>query len=91
MGLAVGDKRIWQYLVNGDTLTYVVRSVSLRLQAEIRQPGKLVGIVDVRFDPETRLPTQAILTFPEEAATLRFTVEDIEVLTSLDANVWKRP
>ncbi len=91
MGLADGDRRIWQYLVDGDTLTYVVRSGSLRLQAEIRQPGRLVGTVDVRFDPETHLPTQATLTFPEKAAILRFTVEEIEELASLDADIWKRP
>lgn len=91
MGLAEKDKRIWQYLVDEDTLTYVVTGQSLRLQAEVRQPGKLVGIVDVTFDPKTRLPTTATLTFPEAAATLQFSVEDVEDLESLAPDIWKRP
>jgi hypothetical protein len=84
--------RAWQYVMLGDTLSYVVsQGAKHRLQAEMRRLDQLIGVVDLTFADSTRMPERATLTFPVSAAVMQFTVEGVESLAAMDPEIWKRP
>jgi hypothetical protein len=90
-GLETDSERVWQYVVGGDTLSYVVaRNAPFTLQSEMSRFGDLVGSVDVQLGDDRR-PTQAVMLFPGTATRFTLNVETVETVTSFDPETWKRP
>jgi hypothetical protein len=91
-GRQTEGNRAWQYVTAGDTLSYVVsHDGEYRLQAEMRQLDRVVGLVELVYADSAGIPHEATLTFPAAAAIMQFTVEGFESLESMDPEVWKRP
>jgi hypothetical protein len=83
--------RAWRYVLEGDTLDFVeVSEVPQRLLSQLRR-GRILATAMVRFQPGSRLPIEAEMSFPPEGALFRFTVEAIESVPSFDPSLWRRP
>jgi hypothetical protein len=91
-GLEAGSRRVWQYVSNGDTLSYVVTGEpEFRLQAEVRRFDAVIGTTRAVLSDSTRLPEEASMTFPRSATLFVLNVVNVDTLTSHDPDVWKRP
>jgi hypothetical protein len=91
-GVSEGDRQIWRYAGEQDTLTYVRRLGSHpTLQAEYRQGGSLVGLAEVTYGAEGWRPTTALMRFPRSASRVLFSVEAIDSLATVDPTIWKAP
>jgi hypothetical protein len=91
-GLETEGGRRWRYGVGSDTMEYyVTHEPRVRFLAEMRQPKKVLGRVEVDYDDQTRLPTRATLTFPETASLFILNVTQIDTAVTLTEDVWKHP
>ena len=91
LGHETDFERVWLYVVGGDTLSYVsARNAPYTLQSEMRRFGDLLGSVDLELG-ENRMPTQAVMEFPETATRFILNVENVETVASFDPDTWKRP
>ncbi len=91
-GLDAERIRSWRYVTGSDTLTYVVTKPPARgMQAELRQAGRIIGLVEVTFNGESGDPEAATMRFPTDASIVTFEVQDVERLDALDPAIWKRP
>ena len=91
-GLETDSERVWQYVVGGDTLSYVAtRHAPHTLRSEMRRLGNVVGFVDMQFGNDGMVPVEAVMSFPETATRFILNVENVETVTSFDRETWKRP
>jgi hypothetical protein len=91
-GLQTGSQRIWQYVSQGDTLSYVMADEpQLRLQAQVRRFDEVIGTTETILNDSTRVPEEATMTFPGSASLFLLNVVNVETLASHDPDVWKRP
>jgi hypothetical protein len=91
-GLETDSERVWQYVVGGDTLSYVAtRNAPHTLRSEMRRLGDVVGFVDMQFGNDGMVPVEAVMSFPETATRFILNVENVETVTSFDRETWKRP
>lgn len=89
-GMETAHRRIWRYVTDSTVIDYVEEYGTMpRLRAEVRRGSHTVGLTDVRLDPSTATPTQAVMTFPEQASQFRFTVDRIDTVTAFDAKTWR--
>ena len=91
-GVETDAARSWQYGEMGDTLSYVVTTtVPFRLQAAFRQGGDVIGMVEVQYDDHSRVPEEAVFTFPTTATRIIFQVLEVDTLAVFPADTWRRP
>lgn len=91
IGLETDTERRWRYGENGDTLDYVVTRVPpYRLQASMRRLRDVIGLVEVTYD-DTRMPVEAMLTFPQTATRFMFDVTKVDTTVTLSPDIWDRP
>jgi hypothetical protein len=85
-------QRTWMYVMDGDSLSYVVsRGSEYRLEAEMRRQGDVIGTVELTFADSVGNPREAMMTFPQTATLFGLDVQGIEILEAVDPEVWRRP
>jgi hypothetical protein len=86
------DLRAWRYVVDGDTLNFVVRGTpARRLLAEVRRRGYTVGVTEVELDPATGLTLESKIDFPLDVSRFSFTVRSIDTLATFEPTIWLQP
>ena len=92
-GLADGDRTIWRFAAQGDTLDYVATLGAERgLEAEWRRGGDRRGAVvarsRTRLDPQGR-PVGARIDFPEAASRFELTVVGVDTAAVIPPALWR--
>ncbi len=83
------DLRAWRYIVDGDTLNFVLRGVpATRLVAEVRRAGRTIGFAEVDLDPATRLALRATIDLPFDRSRFEFTVQEVDTLATFEPSIW---
>jgi hypothetical protein len=86
------DLRAWRYVVDGDTLNFVVRGTpATRLLAEVRRQGYTIGVTEVELDPATGLTLESKIDFPLDVSRFSFTVRSIDTLATFEPTIWLQP
>ncbi len=86
------DLRAWRYVVDGDTLNFVVRGTpATRLLAEVRREGHTIGVTEVELDPATGLTRESRIDFPLDVSRFSFTVRSIDTLAIFEPTIWLQP
>jgi hypothetical protein len=83
-GLATPERRAWRYAGASDTFDFVeVRQKPLRLLAEMRRGGKIVGVAEAQFNEGGDHVVSSRLDFPDAESRFTFTVDSLKPTESL--------
>ena len=91
-GLETPERRAWRYAGASDTFDFVeVRRKPMRLLAEMRRAGKIVGLAEAEFNEGGDHVVSSRLDFPEAESRFTFTVDSLKPTESFDTDIWRRP
>jgi hypothetical protein len=84
--------RAWRYAGASDTFDFVeVRERPVRLLAEMRRGGRIVGLAEARFNEAGTQVVSSQLDFPREESRFSFTVDSVTQVEAFDPETWRRP
>ena len=89
----VGEVAAWRLVAGADTVEYALtRGAKRRLQAEVRQGGRILARMDAQFTADGR-PASARLSIPSRPSQLDLTFTLSDPSARFPANVWspRRP
>ncbi len=88
----VPERRSWRYAMASDTLDFVeMRADPMRLLAEMRRAGRIVGVSEARFDQTGTRVMSARMDFPVAESRFTFTVEAVDSTETLGPEIWRQP
>ena len=92
LGTSSVERRAWRYAVASDTFDFVLRyNQPVRLLAEMRRGGKIVGVVDAQFDSTGARVVSARLDFPQQEYRFTLSVEAVDSSETFGPETWARP
>jgi hypothetical protein len=92
LGTSSAERRAWRYTVASDTFDFVLRhNQPVRLLAEMRRRGKIVGVVDTQFDSSGARVVSARLDFPQQQYRFTFSVDAVDSSETFGPETWARP
>lgn len=90
--MATTERRAWRYAAASDTFDFVeVRQKPLRLMAEMRRAGRIIGLSDAHFDESGDHVVSARLDFPRAQSRFSFTVDSVTRVETFDPDIWREP
>ncbi|HET7603039.1 MAG TPA: hypothetical protein VFK36_08490 [Gemmatimonadales bacterium] len=80
----------WQWSNDADTVRYAWQRSGLRLQAEVRHGGELVGWVETTFSA-ANAPERSQLVAPSASTKLTLTFNESESPATFPSDLWRPP
>lgn len=93
LGHATPARRAWRYATADREVDYIrVMGPDPRLLAELREGDEILGVVEVRLDPEAvGRPLSAEMRFPAQRSRFSLTVRQVDSVATHPPETWKRP
>lgn len=91
LGDATPERTAWRYRQGSEVLDFVHERIpTVRLLAERRSDGKILGVASVQLADTSGTPRAAVMRFPHDRATFALTIRQVDTVAAFPPETWKR-